>query len=237
MLQATIRWRQKMEIPKMLTEWKDTIALENATGKMYVRGFDKEGHALIYMKPVKENTHDHDGNIKHLIYSIERAVACMDSMGQGQTKLCLIIDFDHYSASHAPPMKTSKETLTILQDHYPERLHCAYCIRPPFVFYAFFKMVSPFIDPVTKKKICMLRPNDLAKDTNKLFTEADVNVLEVSAIGTDGRLFESPKYLAGPFDRDYKYILDNEAVPETIVATDSPSVVAASNTEVDSVNG
>ena len=85
MLQETIEWRKKFEMHKLHTEFKDTIAVENATGKMYVRGFDKEGAALIYMRPVNENTKDHAGNIKHLVYSMERAVACMDASHIGIT--------------------------------------------------------------------------------------------------------------------------------------------------------
>lgn len=212
MLQETIDWRKKFEIPKLLTDFKDTIALENSTGKMYVRGFDKEGHPLIYMKPVNENTKDHKGNIKHLVYSMERAVACMDAKGQGNTKLSLVIDYGGYTSSHAPPMKTATETLSILQNHYPERLKCAYCIRAPFVFYAFFKMVSPFIDAVTKKKISMIKNAELGTPGCQLSQEIDAEVLEASVGGLDKRPFNSAKYLAGPYDKDFAYILDNEGV-------------------------
>lgn len=220
MLKATLKWREDFQIPKLLTEWTDIVARENASGKMYVRGYDKEGRVLIYMKPTKENTHDHDGNIKHLVYTMERAVACMDAMGTGQSKLCLVIDYNGYTTSHAPPMKTSRETLTILQDHYPERLHRAYSIRPPFVFYAFFKIVSPFIDPVTKRKIVMLRDKEMQKPNNQLHTEVDVEVLEPCAGGQDEREFVSKHYLEGAYDLDYRsilgYIKSDVSVADTI---------------------
>jgi len=73
-----------------------------------------------------------------------------------QQKMVLLIDYDGFSMSNAPPMKTSKATLTILQDHYPERLFRAYVIKPLTIFYGFFKLISPFIDPVTKAKIVMI---------------------------------------------------------------------------------
>lgn len=208
MLRDTIDWRKKFEIWKIHSEFKDTIALENATGKTYVRGFDKEGHPLIYMKPVNENTKDHNGNIKHLVYNMERAVACMDAKGMGNTKLSLVIDYGGYTSSHAPTMKTSTETLNILQNHYPERLNCAYCIRAPFVFYAFFKMVSPFIDPVTKKKICMIKNAELGTPACQLSQDIDDAVLEKGVGGLDSRPFDSAKYIAGPFHKDFKAILD-----------------------------
>jgi hypothetical protein len=208
MLRETIEWRKNFEIQKIHTEFAETIKLENSTGKMYIRGFDKEGAPLIYMKPVKENTKDHVGNIKHLVYTMERAVACMDAKGDGNTKLSLVIDYEGYTLSHAPPMKTSTETLNILQNHYPERLKCAYCIRAPFVFYAFFKMVSPFIDPVTKKKISMIKNAELGTPACQLSQEIDAAVLESSVGGLDNRPFVSATYLAGRFDQDYKAILD-----------------------------
>lgn len=218
MLRETIEWRKKFEMHKLHTEFKDTIALENATGKMYVRGFDLEGNPLIYMKPVNENTKNHDGNIKHLVYTMERAVACMDAKGSGATKLSLVIDYDGYTMSHAPTMKTSTETLNILQNHYPERLKCAYCIRAPFVFYAFFKMVSPFIDPVTKKKISMIKNAELGTAGCQLSKEIDAALLEKSVGGQDSRPFDSKQYLAAPFDQDFTTTLNLLAAGKAAVA-------------------
>lgn len=232
MLQETIEWRKKFEIPKLLTEFKATVALENASGKMYVRGFDKEGRSLIYMKPANENTKDHNGNIKHLVYTMERAVACMDAKGEGNTKLSLVIDYGGYTSSHAPTMKTSTETLNILQNHYPERLQCAYCIRAPFVFYAFFKMVSPFIDPVTKKKISMIKNSELGTPGCPLTKDIDSAILEASVGGQDKRPFNSAKYLAGPYDRDFTFILDNEGSVASATAAVASMTVFAEATAV-----
>lgn len=230
MLEDTIAWRRQFEILKIHTEFKDTIMLENATGKMYVRGFDKEGAPLIYMKPVNENTKDHAGNIKHLVYTMERAVACMDANGAGNTKLSLVIDYNGYTSAHSPPMKTSLETLSILQNHYPERLKCAYCIRAPFIFYAFFKMVSPFIDPVTKKKIVMVKNAEIGTAACQLSQDVDPAVLETCVGGEDSRPFVSATYLGGPFELDYRSILDRA---EAAKAEGAAAVSAADSTADD----
>jgi hypothetical protein len=223
MLEDTIKWRHEFGIDNIHTEYKDTIALENSTGKMYVRGFDKEGVPLIYMKPVKENTKDHTGNIKHLVYSMERAVACMEAKGQGNTKLSLVIDYDGYTSAHAPPMKTALETLNILQSHYPERLKHAYCVRAPFIFYAFFKMVSPFIDPVTRAKICMLKNADIGTPNCKLQQDVGGDVLESCVGGKDSRPFVSSLYLAGPFEQDFRTILEREEAAQRAGAAPPPA--------------
>lgn len=67
-----------------------------------------------------------------------------------------IIDYSGWSLKKSPPMKTSLATLKIMQHHYPERLHLCIGWHPPSVFSAFWKLLSPFIDPVTAKKVFLL---------------------------------------------------------------------------------
>ncbi len=216
LLQGTLDWRKKFGLDN-LDAWKDVIAKENATGKSYVRGYDKHGHPIVYMKPKYENTKDHDGNIKHLVYTMERAVACAEKTGQG--KLTLIIDFDGYSLSNAPPMKTSRETLNILQDHYPERLFRAYLIHTPYIFYGFYQVISPFIDPITKEKIVMLTNAELANPTSRFFVDIDKTVAEKCVGGDDERPFVSASYLSASMQLDYNSVLDAAATTTTSTET------------------
>jgi hypothetical protein len=96
MLKSTIIWRRQYNVPSVHRP-DDVIAVENSTGKMYCRGFDRHGHALIYMKPREENTFDHDGNIRHLVFTLEKAVACLLARGGDAEKISLVID---YSGKH-----------------------------------------------------------------------------------------------------------------------------------------
>jgi hypothetical protein len=205
MLDASLKWREKFGLPN-IDHWKEVIALENSTGKTYVRGYDNHGHVIVYMKPSFENTNEHDGNIKHLIYTMERAVACMKPESNG--KMCLVIDYNGYSLRNAPPMKTSREVLSILQDHYPERLYRAYCIRPPYVVYGFYSLISPFMDPVTKEKMQMLTNADMNNPQNKLFEGMNLDYLETCVGGRDNRSFDSKTYLTSPFNECYLTILN-----------------------------
>lgn len=43
--------------------------------------------------------------------------------------------------------------LNIIQSHYPERLGLALILNVPWILNAFFKLISPFIDPVTRAKM------------------------------------------------------------------------------------
>lgn len=201
MLQTTIQWRRDFDIKSLHDGWEKTIMEENKTGKGYVRGFSRAGNVLLYLRPKHENTFEHDGNLKHLVYNMERAVSCLEADGRGVEKLILLIDYDGYSLLNAPPMKTSTETLSILQNHYPERLARAYCIRPPWIFSAFWTVISPFIDPVTFQKIQMVggSPADIGARLNA--DGIDPSSLESDIGGTDARPFVSRVYLGSGLPR------------------------------------
>jgi hypothetical protein len=48
------------------------------------------------MKPRFENSTSHEGNLKHLVYNMERATLCMRERGV-QEKICLIVDYEGFS--------------------------------------------------------------------------------------------------------------------------------------------
>eukprot|EP01041_Mallomonas_annulata_P011969 gene11970-25072_t len=208
MLNATLQWRKEYGVGNM-ESWRDMLTLENSTGKMYVRGFDRQGHSIIYMKPALENTQDYEGNVKHLVFTMEKAVSTMQSLPPEQSKVLLLIDFDGYSMLKASPMKTSMECLHILQNHYPERLFRAYLLRPPWIFHTFYNIIQPFIDPVTKIKIQMIggTPQEVCKTLQK---QIDPDAFESAIGGNDSRPFVSEKYLKGPMNLDYNAILREE---------------------------
>ena len=209
MLKASIKWRNDEIDMNGCKEgaWKETISLENSTGKMYVRGYDRSGRPLMYMKPRLENTNDHEGNIKHLVFTMEKTIATMKKTGQ--TKMSLLIDYEGFSIFTAPPMNTSRATLSILQDQYPERLHKAYLIRPPFYFNVFWGMISPFIDVKTREKIVFL-PSDPEGQRNELTKDIDMSQVERSIGGDDDLEFDSTIYLSGNFSDDYLSIVQGK---------------------------
>lgn len=68
-------------------------------------------------------------------------------------QLVIIMDFTLFHQSHSVPLPVAHETLTILSTHYPERLARAYLINAPFLLRCFLKLLSPFMDEVTRNKI------------------------------------------------------------------------------------
>lgn len=75
-------------------------------------------------------------------------------------KMAWLVDFVGYTRANSPPIKVSLQTMHILQNHYPERLGRAVSFQPPFIFEITWKAVSPFIDPVTKKKLVFINSKE-----------------------------------------------------------------------------
>jgi len=152
MLRESLQWREEFGVPNLVQDHHATIRAESATGKLRVSSSrDREGRPVLIMTPANENTKDHLGNLRNLVYNLERACALANHGPDG--KIVVVIDFRGYSLFNAPPMKTSNATMSILQDHYPERLHRVLMLHAPSLFSGFYKVISPFIDPVTKTKI------------------------------------------------------------------------------------
>jgi hypothetical protein len=211
-IKGTIAWRAEFGVTKVVDccnqkagqgnpEMAAIIQKENDTGKMYVRGYDISGRAILYMRPVNENTNDEDNNMKHLVFQLEKAIAC--SFQNKKAKICLIIDYEGFKLRHSPPMSTSRRTLNILQKHYPERLFRIYLCNPPFIFRSFWAVIKPFVDPVTKKKVCFCSGKQgMAQIRDDMGGENSIGAkhLEPCAGGTDTlRDFDSTEYLALPF--------------------------------------
>jgi hypothetical protein len=54
-------------------------------------------------------------------------------------------------------------TVLMLQNHYPERLGVLILVDAPFLFRAFWKVISPFVDAKTLKKVVFVSGNDKEK--------------------------------------------------------------------------
>ncbi|KAJ2453136.1 hypothetical protein EV183_002476, partial [Coemansia sp. RSA 2336] len=157
-LRSTLEWHCTYR-PHAITP--SSMRTEGATGKQYVNGFDKCGRPLIYMYSHRENTRNHEDNLRWVVYTMEQAIR---SMPPGVTKVTMIIDVSKYTMSQAVPLSTAREFLHVLESHYPERLHKALVLSPPSYFVMFFRIVSRFIDPVTKDKIAFV---DVGGDRGK----------------------------------------------------------------------
>ncbi|CAM9630014.1 unnamed protein product, partial [Heterosigma akashiwo] len=208
-LHDTLRWRQEFGVQSINSDpdVMDEIRLENSTGKVYCRGFDKCGRVILYMCPARENSRNHDANLRHLVFQMERATAVLRRQDEGVDKTCFVVDYTGYSLTNSPPMRTSRASLDILQNHYPERLGACYMVNPPLIFRAFWNAIYPFIDPVTRKKFIFVKNPSLPKYQDLLSQNFDMDLLEERVGGTNTLPFNSEIFLGGGHDLEYDQIL------------------------------
>ncbi|KAK5150384.1 hypothetical protein LTR04_006822 [Oleoguttula sp. CCFEE 6159] len=151
-LLATLTWRREYQLDTFTPEY---ISPENETGKQIILGYDNDARPCLYLNPGKQNTKKSERQIQHLVFMLERVV---EMMGPGQETTALLINFKESSSGSAPSVGQGRQTLTILQGHYPERLGRALISELPWYITTFFRLISPFIDPVTKSKMKFNEP-------------------------------------------------------------------------------
>ncbi|KAJ1415312.1 CRAL-TRIO lipid binding domain [Sesbania bispinosa] len=143
---------------------KPEVANEGETGKVSRANFhDKLGRTVLIMRPGMQNTASPENNIKHLVYLMENAIL---HLPEGQEQMSWLLDFTGFSLSTNISVKTARDIIYILQNHYPERLGIAFLYNPPRIFHAFFKAVRYFMDPKTAQKVKFVYPNN--KDSEEL---------------------------------------------------------------------
>ncbi|PSK43076.1 CRAL-TRIO domain-containing protein isoform B [Elsinoe australis] len=146
-LQGTLSWRREYGAD---TFTGDYISPENETGKQVIMGWDNDGRPCLYLNPGRQNTKMSDRQIHHLCYMLDRT---LDMLPPGQETSCLLINFKGASSGAVPTVGQAKAVLNILQNHNPERLGKALISDLPWYVSTFFKLISPFIDPVTRDKM------------------------------------------------------------------------------------
>lgn len=128
------------------------------------------------------------------MWCLERAIDLLPPTVDVVDSICLCIDMNQtsptgeslppagisqvrrWARSSSADRSQSKKVLEILQTYYCERLGKAVCVNVPSVFYVFYKIIGPFVDPVTKEKVrrpsqtspLTLRQIHFNEDANKL---------------------------------------------------------------------
>ncbi|XP_027350260.1 phosphatidylinositol transfer protein 3-like isoform X1 [Abrus precatorius] len=173
MLKGTMKW--KLEFKPEKIRWDDVVQ-EAARGRLYRADYlDKQGRTVFVIKPGIQSTNSGTEQIKYLVYCLENAILNQSS---NQEQMVWLIDFQGWSTS-CLSLKVTRDTAQILQAHYPERLGRAIFYNPPKVFESFWKMVKPFLEPKTYKKVTFVyldNPRSL-KIMEELF---DMDKLEAS---------------------------------------------------------
>jgi hypothetical protein len=161
MLRESLRWRAAFGADA-LSKRHAEIRKASLTGKVRVSPCrDRSGRPVLVLTPRQENQRNQvEENLVNVVYHLERVCgdrpgvsACPSPEPSPDGKAVVIMDFRGFSMFNQPPMRASKATLAILQNHYPERLHKFILLNAPTLFLVFFRAISPFIDPITRSKV------------------------------------------------------------------------------------
>ena len=124
---STLTWRREYGLEKFTPDY---ISIENETGKQVILGYDVNQRPCLMMNPARQNTKRTERQIHHLVFMLERTI---DLMGPGQDSLSLMINFADAGNGSGGSLGQGKQTMNILQNHYPERLGRALVINSKLV--------------------------------------------------------------------------------------------------------
>ncbi|XP_043698273.1 phosphatidylinositol transfer protein 3-like [Telopea speciosissima] len=187
MLKETLKWRSEYKPEEI--RWEE-VAHEAETGKIYRLNYvDKHGRSVLVMRPSCQNTKSTKGQIRYLVYCMENAIL---NLSPEQEQMVWLIDFHGFNLSNIS-VKVTKETAHVLQEHYPERLGLAILYNPPRIFESFWRVVKPFLEPRTSRKVNFVYSGDL--NTKKTMEDLfDMDKLEVAFGGNSQTGFNIADY-------------------------------------------
>jgi hypothetical protein len=144
------------------------IPNEIAAKKFFIQGYDRQGRPLSLFV----------GNKHFITKSIEDFKKCVTlfvdklvaSLPPGQEKFSIIADLKGVKFKNLD-VRGWLAAYDCLQAYYPERLGRVYVLNAPTIFWGAWKVIVPFLDPVTRAKIMFVDAAEveatLTKDINK----------------------------------------------------------------------
>lgn len=133
-------------------KYEKEMKFEGWTAKMYRGGFSRSGHPIIFLRNRNQNSKDEANQMRYLAYTLELATFAMDPK-KGVEKWIIVIDFKGQTLAASPSFPTTKTTIDILLNQFPERLYRCYFVDPPMFFNWIWKAVQPFLTDTTRAKV------------------------------------------------------------------------------------
>ncbi|KAL3511508.1 hypothetical protein ACH5RR_030909 [Cinchona calisaya] len=133
------------------------IPNELAHDKLFMQGHDKLGRPVVVVYGGRHKPKDLQEFKRFVTFSLDKICARMPS---GQEKFLCIGDLEGWGYASSD-VRGYLAALSILQDCYPERLGKLFIVHVPYIFMTAWKVVYPFIDSRTKKKIIFVEDKKL----------------------------------------------------------------------------
>ncbi|KAG2382547.1 hypothetical protein C9374_005127 [Naegleria lovaniensis] len=206
LLKSSLTWIESSYKPYQLTAKQ--LWFEASAAKIYIRGFDKANRPIIYLHAGRDLTKDPVVGLYLLVYTLIAATYRVSSTnGQECQQITWICDFRDYTTKSAPPLSVCKQAVEILGSHFPERLGLCLMVHAPKVFHWFYKIISPFIPPVTKQKIQFCKGTKHAELRAFMEPFIDVSQLDKSYGGDKDIIYNHEEQWREEMEWDKKRIM------------------------------
>ena len=189
LMSQALEWREKRKPDHFdkTADWEEKLSHEADTGKIYIPGNDKFGRSIVIFDNSVQNTNNVDNQMTFLAWNLETAAKLMKSEVD---KYVVFMHLENFSFFNMPPISSTRETIHMLCDCYPERLGHCILFQAPGVFKMVFDGLRFLIDERTVSKMIFISgdcndgsDNDilmkqLIGDNWKVLTGAEQSVLK-----------------------------------------------------------
>ncbi|KAL7094116.1 hypothetical protein ACP275_11G081300 [Erythranthe tilingii] len=147
MLLKYLKWKKEF-VPNGFISPSE-IPNDLAHNKLFMQGYDKTGRPIVLVFAERHKPTTVDEFKRFVTFTLDKICARMPS---GHEKFTAIADLQGWGYVNSD-IRGYLAALSIMQDCYPERLGKLFIVHVPYIFMTAWKMVYPFIDKNTKKKI------------------------------------------------------------------------------------
>ncbi|GIL70781.1 hypothetical protein Vretimale_3839 [Volvox reticuliferus] len=228
MLEKHITWRRGPGRP--VEEEHHGVQVNLQHKKVFLQGLDKTGRPIVLGVGARHRKFDSkEDAMAFCIYALDTAVAIGNSHDDWDGKLTGVFDLRNLGIKNAD-LTALQVMFELLQNHYPERLGRLFLYEAPMAFYALWRAVSPFVDPVTKTKINFVFAKNAHEEFEKVF---DLQLLprELGGEGDWHPIEEAHRKAMERAAKQDSELLTPNALADGAAATavQSPSVVAVAD--------
>ncbi|KAI3737468.1 hypothetical protein L2E82_27472 [Cichorium intybus] len=166
-----IKWR-KTFVPNGSISVSE-IPNELAQNKLFMQGNDKSGRPITLVFGGRHYQNKKGGleEFKRFVtFTLERITS---RMPPGQEKFVAIGDVEGWGYSNID-IRAYLASISILQDYYPETLEKMFFVHVPYMFMAAWKIIYPFINEKTKKRIVFVENKHLKSTLLKEIDESQL---------------------------------------------------------------
>uniref|UniRef100_A0A7S0VQ13 CRAL-TRIO domain-containing protein n=1 Tax=Polytomella parva TaxID=51329 RepID=A0A7S0VQ13_9CHLO len=114
-------------------------------------GYDFQGHPIMLVI-IRKHIPSESQSKRYIVYTMDTAFELGTRIPNWDGKLAGIFDLRGLTMANFD-LETIKAVFDLLQNHYPERLDRLYIYGAPFIFHGMWRLIQPFVDPITRAKI------------------------------------------------------------------------------------